>query len=86
MRAPFLYFCDIISYMGKESTPTKAEPQKEKKKRLWQVTFDQKGNLLGLPKGVSRKDVIVFIGKDGKWWAENPSPEILEERQMWRSD
>ena len=61
------------------------EPSKEGK-RLWRVNFDQKGNIIGLPERISPRDVIIFEGNDGSWWAENPSPEILEEIQKWRSD
>ena len=52
----------------------------------WQVTFAENGDILGLPPEVTNKDVIVFLGTDGKWWAQNPSPELLAEIRLWRSD
>src|SRR3989344_2164383 len=52
----------------------------------WPVTIDEHGDVHGLPEGKSRTDVIVFAGPDGKWYAQNPSPETLEEIRMWRTD
>ena len=52
----------------------------------WMVTFDASGNMKGLPEDVSNKDVLVFIGNDGKWYAQKPSPELLEEIRQWRTD
>lgn len=56
------------------------------KERLWQVSLDKEGNVIGLPEGVAPKDVVLFKRDDGKWWAANPSSEVLEEIRMWRSD
>jgi hypothetical protein len=52
----------------------------------WKITFDASGNINGLPEGISRKDVIVFLGNDGEWYAQYPSPELLKEMQLWRAD
>jgi len=52
----------------------------------WPVSFDEKGRLLGLPPDKTEKDVIVFKGNDGKWYAQNPSSELLEELGQWRTD
>lgn len=56
----------------------------KEKRRLWQVEFGKNGEIIGLPEGVSVQDVILFLGPDKKWWAENPSPKILEEIRLWR--
>ncbi|MBI2628402.1 MAG: hypothetical protein HYW71_03235 [Candidatus Niyogibacteria bacterium] len=58
----------------------------KEKRRLWQIEIGEKGEISGLPEGVSFEDVIIFLGPDKKWWAENPSPEILKEIRLWRSD
>jgi len=58
----------------------------KEKRRLWQVKIGEKGEISGLPEEVSAENVIFFLGPDKKWWAENPSPEILEEMRLWRSD
>ncbi|MEK7542854.1 MAG: hypothetical protein AAB503_00920 [Patescibacteria group bacterium] len=61
------------------------QPETQKNPRLWPVEI--KGDeIIGLPEGVSRKDVILFIENDGSWWAANPSPEVWEEIKMWRTD
>lgn len=52
----------------------------------WEVFFDKDGNPVGLPAGVTRKDTLFFLGNDGKWYAQNPSAELIEEIKMWRSD
>ena len=52
----------------------------------WRITFDEAGNINGLPPEVPKDRVIIFMGSDGKWLAQNPSPEILEEIKLWRSD
>ncbi len=56
----------------------------KEKRRLWQVKIRENGGITGLPEGISPQDVILFLGPDNKWWAENPSPEILEEIRLWR--
>ncbi|OIO50640.1 MAG: hypothetical protein AUJ45_02710 [Parcubacteria group bacterium CG1_02_50_68] len=60
--------------------------EKKKEHETWPVTFDVAGDLHGLPEGISRKDIIVFQGSDGKWYAQNPSTELLEEIRLWRTD
>ncbi len=52
----------------------------------WPVTIGEGGVVLGLPEGVSQKDVILFKGPEGNWWAQNPSEELLEEIRLWRTD
>ena len=52
----------------------------------WEVFFDKDGNPVGLPPGITRGDAIFFLGNDGKWYAQNPSLELIEEIKMWRSD
>jgi hypothetical protein len=58
----------------------------EKKKEIWPVSFSQDGKILGLPKEVKPEEVIVFIGPDGKWYAQLPSKETLKEIEHWRAD
>lgn len=72
--------------MGNHSAERQPEAGQSREKRRWHVHFDQKGDIIGLPESVSRKDVIVFLDADGGWQAANPPPEILEEIKMWRSD
>ncbi len=64
---------------------SETNPSKEKR-RLWQVEIGKNGEIIGLPEKVSVQDVILFLGPDKKWWAENPSPEILEEIRLWRGE
>ncbi|MHB8860464.1 MAG: hypothetical protein ACYC48_01875 [Minisyncoccota bacterium] len=52
----------------------------------WPVTFDKDGNVRGLPEGKSRSDVVLSQGSDGKWYAQDLSPETLEEIRLWRAD
>jgi len=61
-------------------------PSDQEKPVLWEVTYDKDGNILGLPPGISRRDIIEFEGNDGKHYAQLPTPELIEERKMWRSD
>lgn len=61
------------------------EPQFEEH-QTWEVSFDDQGKIQGLPEGIESKDVIVFLGPNGEWLAQNPSPELLKEIQLWRSD
>lgn len=63
-------------------------PRNERKEshEIWPVTFDAKGNLYGLPEGIPRERVILFLGEDNKWYAQNPSPELLEQLRWWRTD
>ncbi|GEM_PF-5083520 len=65
---------------------TPKEIDRLKEHPSWQVSIGEKGEILGLPQGVSQKDVVVFLGSDGKWYAQNPSPELMEEKRLWRSD
>ena len=62
------------------------ESQSHEEHPTWLVSFNPNGSLNGLPIGISRKNVILFIGNDGKWYAQNPSPERLKEIEMWRTD
>lgn len=52
--------------------------------KSWPVTLDENGRVQGLPEGKSETDVIVFQGSDGKWHAQNPSPETIAEERLWR--
>lgn len=61
-------------------------PPSEERSRLWQISFGQKGEIQGLPRDVSRRDVIIFLDKKNQWWAANPPPELLKEIKMWRND
>lgn len=72
--------------MGEESISQNIEQPNEEKHRLWPVAIDEKGEIVGLPKEVSANEVILFKESDGRWWAANPSPDILEEIRMWRTD
>ncbi len=63
-----------------------SEHESKKEHQSWVVTFDASGNINGLPEGISKKDILVFIGNDGKWYAQNPSPELLKEIRLWRTD
>jgi hypothetical protein len=58
-----------------------SEPQ-SKEHPTWEVSFED-GKIRGLPEGVGPKNVIVFIGPQGRWFAQNPSPELLEEIKLW---
>jgi hypothetical protein len=60
--------------------------EQEEKHPSWKVTIDRSGNIEGLPEGISNKDVIVFKGNDDQWYAQNPSPELLQEIRLWRTD
>jgi hypothetical protein len=60
--------------------------EQKKEHPSWIVTFDASGNIRGLPEGISKKNVLIFEGNDGKWYAQNPSPEFLKEIQLWRTD
>lgn len=68
-----------------EEMPEK-NPSNQESPAPWPITYDERGNILGLPPGVSERDVIVFIGNDGKKYAQISSPDLIEERAMWRSD
>lgn len=52
----------------------------------WQIFYDKNGDPVGLPPGITRKDALFFLGNDGKWYAQNPSAELIKEIKMWRSD
>lgn len=54
--------------------------------RAWPIEIGPKGEIIGLPEGIKREDVILRIESDGSWWAYNPSQEIIEEIKKWRSD
>ena len=70
-----------------ESTPAMLVNSTETKNHpSWEITFDPTGKSLGLPETVSQKDVIVFLGHDNKWYAQKPSPELLDEIRLWRTD
>lgn len=69
-------------YMAQESL--ESEPQGEEHPS-WPISFE-KGEISGLPENVKPKDVIVFMGPDGNWYAQNPSQELLNEIKLWRSD
>lgn len=62
------------------------ESQPQEEHPIWPVSFDKEGNLCGLPEGVPREKVILFLGNSGQWLAQNPSPETLREIGMWRTD
>jgi hypothetical protein len=62
-----------------------SEPQGEEYPS-YQVSFSEKGEIEGLPENVKPKDVIVFMGPDGNWYAQNASQELLNEVRQWRSD
>ena len=51
----------------------------------WPVSFNEKGRVVGLPAGVSEKNVLVYIGGDGSWYAQNPPEELLKEIRQWHS-
>ncbi len=53
---------------------------------FWPIIIDEERNIHGLPADVLEKDVIVFKGSDGGWWAQNPTAELLEEKRRWRHD
>jgi hypothetical protein len=61
------------------------EPQSEEHP-TWEVNITDEGKIEGLPEGIKPKDVILFLGPEGKWLAQNPSPGLLEEIKKWRSD
>lgn len=52
----------------------------------WDIFFDKDGNPVGLPPHIKRGDTIFFLGNNGQWHAQNPSPELIEEIKKWRSD
>ncbi len=62
------------------------KPSAQEKPVPWEITYDKKGKIVGLPTGVFEKDIIVFIGNDKKHYAQLPTPELIKERKMWRSD
>ena len=69
------------------------EPQieKERPRGPWPVEIGENQEIIGLPKGIDRKDIITCIGtaaqtpagKKHQWFAVNPSKEILKERDLW---
>lgn len=63
----------------------RAEAAKEEHP-MWPITIDEHGDIHGLPDGKEPRDVIVLMGHDGKWYAQNPSTETLKEIHTWRSD
>lgn len=71
---------EIIDLASKRAEAAKEEHP------TWPVTIDEHGNIHGLPEGKEPRDVIVLMGNDGKWYAQNPSPETLEEMRAWRPD
>jgi hypothetical protein len=60
--------------------------REEERHRTWPVTIGSKGNVVGLPPHLTEHDVVLFKDSDGGWKAQNPSPELLEEIKMWRTD
>lgn len=61
-------------------------PSEQESLPSWPVTYDKKGNLLGLPPNISERDVIVFIGNDGRHYAQLSSPELIEEQRLWQGN
>jgi len=41
---------------------------------------------MGLPAGIAPKDVILFLGNNGKWYAGKPTPDLIAENKLWRTD
>ncbi|HUZ92808.1 MAG TPA: hypothetical protein VNG29_02295 [Candidatus Paceibacterota bacterium] len=68
----------------KALTPEEIEARKSHPS--WPVTIGEKGEVIGLPEGVSQKDVITFLDKDGHWLAQYPSKALIDEKKEWRSD
>lgn len=69
---------------NQEERPKSPEPESKEEHPVWEVTLDNSGNIKnGLPKGISPEDVITFKGNDGKWYAQNPTPELLRERGFY---
>ncbi len=84
---PLAEVFDIKERRALSQEEIKLQIQELKKEHpTWDIFFDQKGNPIGLPPNIKRGDAIFFLGNDGKWYAQNPSPELIEEIKMWRSD
>jgi len=71
--------------LGSEEVKRGVEELKESHP-TWKIFFDKDGNPVGLPPGLRKGDAIFFLGNNGQWHAQNPSPELIEEIKMWRSD
>ena len=69
--------------------PEELEKRKQELKNThptYEIIIDSRGNVVGLPPHLTRKGVILFLDSKGNWRAQNPSPRLLEEIKMWRSD
>src|SRR3989344_3165265 len=67
---------------GKKLTAEEIEKRKNEHP-TWSVSINLDGSVNGLPSGISINDIVLFLGNDGKWYAQNPSRELLEEMRMW---